>query len=266
MLALRRALSSAFSELRVLYALTFHRVTGATHQARLISFYEAQANDYDVFRKRLLQGREDLVTDVAERSGGGGIWVDMGGGTGANLEMMGDAAVRSFAKVYIVDLCTPLLQVARQRCEAHGWGHVQCVEADATTWVPDEGLESIGVMTFSYSLSMIPHWFAAVDHARELLAPGGLLGVVDFYVARKHPGPSFRAHSWLQRTFWPAWFANDNVRLSDDHVPYLLSRFERLGLHEELATVPYVGLLLPRVPYYRFVGRQRAADGAAHAP
>ena len=43
----------------------------------------------------------------------GGIWVDMGGGTGANLEMMGDEAVMSFAKVYVVDLCTPLLEVAR---------------------------------------------------------------------------------------------------------------------------------------------------------
>ena len=34
---------------------------------------------------------------------------------------------------------------------------------------------------------MIPDWFAAVDHAWRLLRPGGTIGVVDFYVGRKHP-------------------------------------------------------------------------------
>jgi S-adenosylmethionine-diacylgycerolhomoserine-N-methlytransferase len=250
---LKGYLNGALSELRVLYALAFHRVTGETHQARLKSFYTAQADDYDAFRKRLLHGREELVADVALRSDGG-IWVDMGGGTGANLEMMGDAAIKSFTRVYVVDLCTPLLEVARRRCQERGWHNVQIVEADAATWQPDEGMGSVSVLTFSYSLSMIPDWFCALDHARALLAPGGLLGVVDFYVARKHPDAGMASHSWLQRAFWPVWFANDDVRLSDDHVPYLLAHFERLGLHEEHAPVPYIGLLMPHVPYYRFVG------------
>ena len=102
------------SELRVLVHLAVHPVIGDTHKARLESFYGAQAADYDAFRKRLLQGREQLVTEaLTAAGGGGGVWVDLGGGTGANLEMAGDEVVMSFAKVYVVDLCGPLLKVAR---------------------------------------------------------------------------------------------------------------------------------------------------------
>ena len=50
------------------------------------------------------------------------------------------------------------------------------VEADATTWVPDEGFGRVDVLTFSYSLTMIPNWFSAMDHAAQLLAPDGRLG------------------------------------------------------------------------------------------
>ena len=33
-------------------------------------------------------------------------------------------------------------------------------------------------MFFSYTLSMIPDWFAALENARRLLKPGGTIGVV----------------------------------------------------------------------------------------
>ena len=269
------------SELRVLVHLAVHPVIGDTHKARLESFYGAQAADYDAFRKRLLQGREQLVTEaLTAAGGGGGVWVDLGGGTGANLDMAGDEVVMSFAKVYVVDLCGPLLKVARERCAARGWHNVECVEADATTWLPDEGRGKVDLVTFSYSLTMIPDWFAAVDHAAALLADDGVVGAVDFYVARKHPAVGWGRHGWLTRTFWPvrtppprrcrrappnrsrhtpspsqAWFANDNVFLSSEHLPYLHKTFAPSKVRELASRVPYIGLLLPAVPYYIFVGK-----------
>jgi len=241
------------SELRVCYHIAMHPIRGSTHKERLESFYSSQAVDYDAFRKKLLHGREEMVHEATKRAGGG-VWVDMGGGTGANLEMAGDEVVMTFAKIYLVDMSPSLLQVARRRCEEHGWHNVEIVEADATTWVPDEGLGQVDLVTFSYSLSMIPDWFAAVDNACELLAPDGTLGAVDFYVARKFPANGMHTHSWLQRTFWPAWFANDNVHLRSDQLPYLCRRCPNHTLHERLAKVPYVGLVMPKVPYHIFVG------------
>ena len=213
------------SELRVLVHLAVHPVIGDTHKARLESFYGAQAADYDAFRKRLLQGREQLVTEaLTAAGGGGGVWVDLGGGTGANLDMAGDEVVMSFAKVYVVDLCGPLLKVARERCAARGWHNVECVEADATTWLPDEGRGKVDLVTFSYSLTMIPDWFAAVDHAAALLADDGVVGAVDFYVARKHPAVGWGRHGWLTRTFWPVRRRRRRRRLTAHATPPPLRR------------------------------------------
>ena len=112
------------------------------------------------------------------------------------------------------------------------------------------------VVTFSYSLTMIPDWFAAIDNALAMLRPGGTIGVTDFFVARKFPAEGRARHRWFTRTFWPAWFGSDNVFLSPDHVPYLQRRFETVRLEEHRAKVPYMPLI--RVPYYTFVGKKPA--------
>jgi S-adenosylmethionine-diacylgycerolhomoserine-N-methlytransferase len=111
------------------------------------------------------------------------------------------------------------------------------------------------VVTFSYSLTMIPDWFAALENALAMLKPGGTIGVVDFYVSRKHAGNGAAHHGWWTRTFWPTWFALDNVFPSPDHVPFLQRHFETVHLEEHRGSVPYIPL--SRVPYYLFVGRKR---------
>lgn len=241
---------SLLADLKVLYHLTLSPIRGRSHAERLDSFYRHQAAHYDDFRKRLLRGREELLRDLPLPEGG--VWIDMGGGTGQNLEFIADrlAALR---KIYVVDLASSLLEVARDRVTRRGWSNVEPVLADAITFVPPEG--QADVITFSYSLTMIPDWFAAVDHSLELLRPGGHIGVVDFYVSRKHTDAAHRRHTWFTRTFWPIWFNVDNVYPSPDHIPYLERRFETVSFSEHWARMPY----LPgfRVPYYRFIGRKR---------
>ena len=241
---------SIVSDLKTLYHLTLRPVRGKDHAARMESFYGGQAEGYDSFRRRLLHGREQLFNrlDAPE----GGIWVDLGGGTGANLEWLGPH-IGALRKVYIVDLAPSLLKVARRRAEQNGWSNVEVVEADATTFRPPGG--AADVVTFSYSLTMIPDWFAAIDNAYTMLRDGGRIGAVDFYVARKHPTEDVRRHGWLTRAFWPIWFAMDNVFPSPDHLPMLRRRFETVYLSEHKAKVAYMPLC--RVPYYIYVGRKR---------
>lgn len=241
---------SLASELKLLYHLTLAPNRGKTHAERLESFYGGQAEGYDGFRKRLLKGREELFRSLAIPEGG--VWLDMGGGTGWNLEQVGER-IRQAGKVYLVDLSTSLLKVARERFAKNGWTNAEAVEADATTYVPPE--KQVDLVTFSYSLTMIPDWFAAIDQAERLLKPGGTIGVVDFYVSRKHAESPRARHSWLTRSFWPVWFANDNVFPSPDHLPYLSRKFEPQQVGEYRARLPY----LPgsRAPYYQFIGRKR---------
>jgi S-adenosylmethionine-diacylgycerolhomoserine-N-methlytransferase len=237
------------ADLRILWHLLLTPIRGSTHSERLESFYRGQAAGYDDFRARLLPGRREMYSALPVPLGG--RWIDMGGGTGSNLEHLEDR-LPQLADVFLVDLSLSLLDVARQRVADHRWSNVRICESDATTFRP--ACETVDVVTFSYSLTMIPDWFAALEQAWRLLKPGGWIGVVDFYVSRKHARDSFAQHGWLTRTFWPAWFAMDNVYPSADHLPFLQSRFVTDQLTEGRAKVPY--LPLGRVPYYVFVGRK----------
>lgn len=237
------------SDLRILYHLAFKPVRGRNHAERLESFYGGQAELYDGFRQRLLQGRRELWETLPTPEGG--TWVDLGGGTGANLEFFGPR-IESLRRLYVVDLSPSLLRIAQERIDRQGWSHVETVEADATTFQLREGKADI--VTLSYSLTMIPDWFAVIENVLTLLKPGGLLGVVDFYVSRKYPAAGMARHSWFTRSFWPVWFGCDGVYLSADHVPFLHRRFDPVFFEEKLARVPYLPLI--PVPYYCFVGRK----------
>lgn len=236
-------------DLKVLYHLVFSPIRGKTHQERLDSFYGKQADAYDDFRKHLLKGREEMWQSLPLPDEG--VLLDMGGGTGYNLEFLGER-INQLRKVYVVDLSSSLLEVTNKRITDRGWSNVQAVQADVTRFEPEE--EAVDVVTCSYSLTMIPNWFAAINHAYELLKPGGIIGVVDFYVSRKYPAEGHRKHSWFTRSFWPVWMALDNVFPVSDHVPYLHEKFEPIRFDEHMTRMRYMPFF--KIPYYRFIGRK----------
>ena len=221
-----------------------------THEERLERFYRPQAEHYDQFRSRLLHGREELFAALPIRDGG--VLVDLGAGTCASLEFLADRMPR-LERFVAVDLADSLLAIGRDRCRTHGWRNVEFIRGDAASVTLPAG-RAADVVTFSYSLTMMPDWRAAIDRAHALLAPGGVVGVVDFYVARQRPLPGWAEHSWLTRRGWPRWFALTQVCLHPEHLPTLASRFETVLRVESSAPVPY--LPGPRVPCYRFIGRK----------
>jgi S-adenosylmethionine-diacylgycerolhomoserine-N-methlytransferase len=239
------------SDLRTLYNLTCKRVRGNSHQERLEAFYQHQADGYDDFRKRLLHGREEMM-QALELPAGGRL-LDLGGGTGSNIAYLGERRAL-LERITVVDLCPSLLETARKRIADEGWHNVDTALADVTTFEPEGGL--VDVVTFSYSLTMIPDWFRALERAVQLLRVGGTIGVVDFYIGRKWPAAGMRKHSRFQRAFWPTWFGADNVFLSPDHIPWLESHFQTVRLDERLGRVPY--LMGLKAPHYIFLGRKQA--------
>ena len=146
-----------------------------------------------------------------------------------------------FSTVYLVDLSPSLCEIARKRFARLGWNiHVICQDARAfrledhecgrstksTVGVPSttehpSPRSHADLITMSYSLSMIPDYYSVVDSLDGLLAPGGLVGVVDFYVqsvvetaGRNYIGGSFNRHvNWLSRVIWRSWFDCDRVGL-----------------------------------------------------
>jgi len=80
-----------------------HRCFLIFTQERLESFYVSQADLYDSYRHRMLHGRFPMIKAMPAPEGG--VWVDMGGGTGSNLEYYGSnlnnwGKVRKFMTCY----------------------------------------------------------------------------------------------------------------------------------------------------------------------
>lgn len=204
------------------------------------------------------------------------IWVDLGGGTGYNIEAMQAYldVPTFFAKVYLVDLSPSLLEVARRRFDRLGWDiEIVCKDARAfrledyevakstspsissmgSSFSDHSGVKSgADLVTMSYSLSMIPDYYSVVDSIPTLLSSDGIVGVVDFYVqsvveisGRTYTGGSFNRHvTWVKRVFWRAWFDVDRVGLEGARRDYLEYRFGTLK------TVDERNYLLGGIPYY----------------
>ena len=111
------------SDWTVLKAIWFRRISGKTHSERLESFYAPQAASYDSFRDRFLWARAPLLRQLGKEMGDkrGLVWVDLGGGTASNVEMM-DAILPldRFEAIYVVDLCHSLCEEAKKRVLSKG--------------------------------------------------------------------------------------------------------------------------------------------------
>ena len=150
------------------------------------------------------------------------IWVDIGGGTGWNIEAMAQYVdvPNHFEKVYLVDLSPSLLGVARERFDRLGWENVEIVCQDALEFCQQRAKQA-DLITLSYSLSMLPNFHGMIDSFASSLNAQGILAVVDFYVqsgieiqGRKFLGGVLNRHvNWIGRTFWRAWFELDRISL-----------------------------------------------------
>ncbi|KAM7188724.1 hypothetical protein V8F20_010441 [Naviculisporaceae sp. PSN 640] len=265
-----------------------------SQQAALESFYSTQADVYDTTRKTLLKGREDMLALVAaqllakaEKSGNISekkrIWVDVGGGTGWNIEAMSQFVnvPEFFSSVYLVDFSPSLCSVARKRFARLGWKNVKVVCEDARKFRledyengfdqgdkrssptpssyfnqkrPENGVADL--VTMSYSLSMIPDYYSVVDSLVSLLSPNGIIGVVDFYAQsgldvkfRNYTGGTVGRHvNFFSRSFWRSWFDLDRVSLEPGRRDYLEYRFG------SVLTANSRNYTLGGIPYYIWLG------------
>ena len=74
---------SLLSDLKILYHMALRPIRGKSHAERLESFYSGQAEAYDDFRKRLLQGREGLWQKIGPQPGA--TWVAVQARTSSSL-------------------------------------------------------------------------------------------------------------------------------------------------------------------------------------
>jgi S-adenosylmethionine-diacylgycerolhomoserine-N-methlytransferase len=238
----------ASAEARILWRMLRGLPRAGTAAQRLQAFYAPQADHYDLFRERLLHGREELIQRLPVAPGDS--VVELGAGTGENLERFGDR-LALMRRLVLVDLCPALLARARVRAAAHE--NVEVVEADVTGYRPPEPVDCVYL---SYALTMVDDWQAVLANALAMLKPGGSLGLVDFYVSSARPEVGRIRHAAWERWLWRRWFAHDGVRLNPAHLTALATALPGSQLTERRGRVPYLPAVT--VPYYLFIGRKGA--------
>ncbi|KAF8446920.1 3-amino-3-carboxypropyl transferase [Terfezia claveryi] len=261
-----------------------------TQQDALESFYQGQAAVYDATRGTLLRGRIEMLklasaqlkfkAEQEERAGTKRertwIWVDIGGGTGYNVEKLNEILPieEYFSSIYVVDLSPSLLAIARKRFEALGLDHIVKVVCMDVRKFRIEDFEAskagagtgVDWITMSYSLSMIPDFYPVIDSLTELLTPTGIISVADFYVqsktnfaSRTYTGGLQNRHvNWFSRLFWRTWFEFDRVNLDEGRRDYLEYRFGTVLSIDERNRI------LGGIPYYIWVGCTKTSTTASH--
>lgn len=141
--------------------------------------YRYQRFVYDKTRRYFLIGRGHLIDQLNPLPGQ--TVLEMGCGTAWNLIQVSHRY--SEAKVFGVDLSRTMLETASKALERNGLQeHIVIGQGDATSFDPKTtlGRDQFDHIFFSYTLSMIPDWPQALQHATAMLAPGGTVHIVDF--------------------------------------------------------------------------------------
>lgn len=164
-------------------------------KAAMDRMYRLTRHVYDVTRKPYLLGRDRLIDGIDVPPGGTAL--EMGCGTGRNLI----AAGRRYpgARLHGFDISSEMLKTARRNVERSGLD-IRLAEGDACSFDPEAafGVARFDRVYFSYTLSMIPDWTAALAHGLTLLKDDGCLSVVDFGFCEGLGAPARHLlHGWL---------------------------------------------------------------------
>lgn len=174
--------------------MTTETQASGSHAALMDSVYKGQRHIYDLTRKYYLFGRDTLINGLdAQR---GMRVLEIACGTGRNLAKIG----KSYPGVELfgLDISAEMLKNARKTLGSTA----RLGEGDACAFDSEAlfGTKKFDRIVLSYSLSMIPDWERAFDHAASQLAPGGKLHVVDFGDLSGMPDPVRKMlRAWLAK-------------------------------------------------------------------
>lgn len=169
--------------------------SSAGQKAAMDRMYRLTRHVYDATRKPYLLGRDRMIAGLEVPPGGSVL--EMGCGTGRNLV----AAGRRYPgiRLYGFDISSEMLKSARHNVDRSGLD-IRLAEGDACLFDPEAafGIAGFDRVYFSYTLSMIPDWTAALAHGLTLVRDGGRLSVVDFGFCEGLGAPVRSVlHGWL---------------------------------------------------------------------
>lgn len=220
--------------------------------------YRYQRYVYDLSRKYYLLGRDTLLQEMAVEPGE--TVLEIGCGTARNLVKM--AYRYPAAELYGVDASSMMLDTAHTKLQGTLYENKISLRQGLAGQISyrDFGLDKpFDHIVFSYVLSMIPGWQAALEQTLDILKPGGCLHVVDFSDQSTMP-------AWFRKLLlaWLDWFHvhpdpavpvfleqladrhNDQLRMRQLPGRYaLLAHYQKRGIpDDDQPDIPYLSKYL----------------------
>jgi len=173
-------------------------IARTSHATAMDRMYRYTRHIYDLTRRPYLLGRDRLIAELDLEAGGSVL--EMGCGTGRNLIAVARAYPK--AELYGFDISEEMLKTAKAAIIRAGLAdRIHLIQGDAAVFdaAAAFGREAFDRVYFSYTLSMIPPWRAALTHGLALTRFGGRFSVVDFGFC-EGLGSVARAvlHGWLK--------------------------------------------------------------------
>jgi len=165
--------------------------------ALMDAVYRHQRHIYDASRKYYLLGRDRLIKQLDP--GENGTVLELGCGTGRNLI----AAAKQYpsASFHGIDISLEMLETAEKNIKKAGFaGRIRLAKGDAGQFDTEDlfGQAAYNRVFFSYSLSMIPAWQAALASGLAATHENGKLCFVDFGQQHGLPRPfRYLLFRWL---------------------------------------------------------------------
>lgn len=170
----------------------------ASHATAMDRMYRHTRHIYDLTRKPYLLGRDRLIAELGLEAGGSVL--EMGCGTGRNLVAVARAYPK--AELYGFDISEEMLKTAKAAVNLAGLAdRIHLLQGDATEFdaAAAFGREAFDRVYFSYTLSMVPLWRAALARGLALTNSDGRFSVVDFgFCEELGRVPRAILHGWLK--------------------------------------------------------------------
>ncbi len=168
------------------------------HVLAMDRMYRWQRHIYDASRRFYLLGRNEMLRglDAKPRQS----ILEIGCGTGRNLALA--AKLYPVTDLFGIDISNEMLKTAKANLgTADVKYRVHLAQGDATNFDAQSSFQkqSFDRIYFSYTLSMVPEWQKAIDHALTMLGDHGELHIVDFGQCENWPVPFKRLmFRWLK--------------------------------------------------------------------
>ncbi|HUO07634.1 MAG TPA: class I SAM-dependent methyltransferase [Phycisphaerae bacterium] len=206
--------------------------TLSPHVQLMDRMYALQRHFYDLTRKYYLFGRDRLIERMSVAPHHNVL--EIGCGTGRNLILLAKkhANAAPSAKFFGLDAAHVMIDTAQSKvARRHLQNNITLRQALAEDLNPALfNVEKFDRIFFSYSLSMIPTWPAALETALQHLAPDGELWIVDFWDQSDYP-------AWFQGTL-KTWLKLFHVHFR----PELLAHLQQMhASHRGALTLESVG-------------------------